>query len=203
MIAIALAAAVVAQPTGTHLPPVPHTSSSVLLDARCEETEWRQASRTRIAGGTELLLQQDAAFLYLCVPLPPDSYGTMDLYVQSPASAMPFNLHASADVGERQRTATGWPEWTFGNQRDWYSPPVPLRRAEVANNRPRLVFGAIEAREVAIRKSKFGDGPWRLMLELRALGPAKDGRLRYPASAAVDAPATWAVAPLAPPIRGH
>lgn len=124
VIAIALAALLTTTQTSSGPPsPVPHTSSTVLLDTRCDDAEWRDASRTAIGNGTELWMQQNATFVYFCVPLPPDSYGTMDLYVQSAATTMPVNLHASAQVGERQKTAAGWPDWAFGNQRDWYSRP--------------------------------------------------------------------------------
>jgi predicted alpha/beta superfamily hydrolase len=147
-------------------------------------------------------LQQDDSAAFICVPLPPESYGTMDLYVASAATSTPVNLHASAQVGERQRSASGWPEWTFGNQRDWYSPPVALSRAEVVDNRSQLTFGVVSAREVAIRKSKFGAGPWRLMIEIRALGAAKKGMLQYPALASNDDPASWATIGVGPVSTG-
>lgn len=178
--------------------PVPSTDAPVLLDGRCEGDEWRRASRAPIRDGMELLLQQNASQLMLCVPLPPDSYGTMDLYVGSRTVPIPMNLHASAQVGERQRGVSGWPEWVFGNQRDWYSPPVALSRATVTDGKPRLTFGAVMAREVVIDKSKFGNGPWRLMIELRALGADKQGSAQFPAAATSDDPAGWAIVDVTP-----
>src|SRR5262245_35276700 len=62
----------------------------VLVDARCEDGEWSAASRTP-AGQTMLLVQQDARTVYLCVPLPPDSYGTVDVYVLPDGAAQPVN----------------------------------------------------------------------------------------------------------------
>jgi hypothetical protein len=176
----------------------PDSTLPVLLDNRCEGAEWRGAERTPVGNGMELLLQQNASQLFLCVQLPPDSYGTMDLYVASRTSPMPTDLHASAQVGERQRTVSGWPEWTFGNHRDWYSPPVALSRATVVDGRTQLTFGAVLAREVVIGKDKFGSGPWRVMFELRALGTDKKGTLRYPAAATPDDSIGWAIVDVHP-----
>lgn len=177
---------------------VPSTDVPVLLDGRCEGDEWRRAARTTIRDGMELLLQQNATQVMLCVPLPADSYGTMDLYVGSRSVPIPINLHASAQVGERQRTVSGWPEWTFGNQRGWYSPPVALSRAAVVDGRAQLTFGNVMAREVVIDKEKFGGGPWRVMIEIRALGADKKGSLQFPTGASADDPAGWAIVAVQP-----
>ncbi len=174
----------------------PTTTAPLLLDGRCEGNEWRSAARTPLGDGLELLIQQNATQVKLCVTLPSESYGTMDLYIGSQTVPMPINLHASAQVGERQRTTTGWPEWTFGNQRQWYSPPVALSRATVVDGRAQLTFGSVAAREVVIEKDKFGRGPWRLMLEIRALGADKKGSTQFPAKASTDDPSTWAIVSL-------
>lgn len=176
-----------AQATAIAVPRTDH----VLIDARCESDEWAGASRTA-AGATELLVQQDDDTVYLCVPLPPDSYGTMDLYVLPAGTTQPVNLHASAQVGERQRTPEGWPDWTFGNYHGWYSPPVALSASSVVDGRARLTFGAVAAREVAISKAKFGSTRWQFMIEIRALGSGKTGSVRFPAAASPDDPGTWA-----------
>lgn len=102
---------------------------------------------------------QDATHVYLCVTLPAESYGTMDLFVAAPGAATPTNLHASAQVGEREKSPAGWPEWSFGNNRGWYSPPVAVTALSVVDGRVRLMFAIIAAREVAIEKAKFGPGP--------------------------------------------
>ena len=195
-IAAVLAVAAVVQP-----PPsleVPASSTPLLLDGRCDGLEWRDASRTRLRDSMELLLQQNESQVMLCATLPPDSYGTMDLYVASQTVPLPINLHASAQVGERQRAVSGWPEWAFGNQRGWYSPPVALSKAAVVDGKAQLTFGIVLAREVVIEKDKFGRGPWRVMLELRALGADKRGTLHYPPSASADDTATWAIVGVRP-----
>lgn len=172
--------------------------SRVLLDTRCGDVEWRGAARVPLAPGSELWSLEDPSTLYLCVTLPPESYGTMDLYVLAVGASAPVNLHASAQVGERTKAAEGWPEWTFGNHEGWYSPPVAVTGASVVDGRARMAFSNTAGREVAVLKSKFGPGPWRFMLEVRALGADKQGSLRFPEGASKDDPSTWAVARLSP-----
>jgi predicted alpha/beta superfamily hydrolase len=164
----------------------------ILVDTICDASEWASASRTRVTETTELLAAQDSAALYLCLTLPPESYGTMDLYVLGTLSEAPSNLHASAQVGERVKGASGWPEWTFGNHRQWYSPPVAVTGADVVDGRARMKFTNASGREVAIEKAKFGKGPWRFMIEIRALGADKRGSLKFPANGNPDDASSWA-----------
>lgn len=175
------------------------SDSRILVDTRCGDVEWNGAARVALAHGSELLALEDASTLYLCATLPAESYGTMDLYVLPVGAAAPFNLHASAQVGERAKKGEAWPEWTFGNHEGWYSPPVAVTGATVVDGRARMTFQNASAREVAIQKTKFGPGPWRFMLEIRAIGPDKRGSLRFPEAASVDDATTWAVARLASP----
>ena len=169
----------------------------VLLDARCEPAEWSDAARVAVSPAVDLLLKQDSESVFFCLTLPEGSYGTLDLYLQTAAGEAPWNLHVSAQVGERQRTAAGWPEWQFANHHGWFSPAVPLRGAEVVDGRAKLTFTAVAGREVQLERSRFGSGPWRVMVELRSLGPAHDGSVVYPPGAAVDEPSTWATLLLA------
>ena len=164
----------------------------VLLDTTCDAAEWANAARTRVSDSSELLALQDPASVYLCVTLPPDSYGTMDLYVVGADGGEPFNLHASAQVGERRKAAGVWPDWTFGNHRLWYSPPVAATGASVVDSRARMTFGPVAGREVAIDRRKLGVGPWRFMAEIRALGTDKRGTLTFPATGKADDTTTWA-----------
>lgn len=172
----------------------------ILLDTRCGDVEWQGAARVPVGTGSELLALEDEDALYLCVTLPPESYGTMDLYVHSQGSPAPVNLHASAQVGERTKVGETWPEWTFGNHDGWYSPPVAVTGATVVEGRARMTFTNAPGREVAIRKAKFGPGPWRFMIETRALGADKKGSLTFPAAGRPDDPGTWALVQLLPSV---
>lgn len=167
-----------------------------LLDGVCEPGVWNVAKALALDGGVELRLLQDRRYVYLCASLPPGSFGSTDIFIALP-NGRRHNLHVSAQVGEREWTGTGWPEWRFGNQQDWYGPPVAfagLRRPSDGLAQPR--FAMAVGREVQIAKSKFGRGPWRLRLELRALGADQAGVAVFPKGSSELEPGQWAVLPV-------
>lgn len=55
-----------------------------------------------MAQGEGIVVQmfQDEAYVWLCYPVPEDSYGTLDLVVDAPGLDEPVNLHVSAQLGE-------------------------------------------------------------------------------------------------------
>ena len=183
-------------------PPValqPAAGGPILLDGRCEADEWARATRHPASPGREVLLQEDARFVYLCITLPPDSFGTIDLYVLPQGESAPWNLHASAQLGERRRSGQDWPEWTWGNHQGWASPAVPFRGMKDVEGKTRPDFGVVKDREIQIDKERFAGARWKVMFELRALGADRKGSLVFPAGALVDDPATWAVLSLKAP----
>jgi hypothetical protein len=181
---------------GAHAATLP-VGKSILLDNRCDADEWRDAESLPLGEGVTWLRKQDARYVYLCLVLPAGSYGTIDVYLQPADGSAPWNLHASAQLGERQRTEEGWPEaWTWGNQRDWYSPAVPFSGVEQGEKGARATFAALPGREIQIARARFGAGPWRLMFELRALGAARDRSLVHPVGATPDDPSEWDSLPL-------
>jgi hypothetical protein len=164
----------------------------LLLDGRCDVTEWRGAAELDVGGGVRLLARQDREYVYLCLRLPPSSLGTLDLWLETQPGAAPVNLHISAQVGERTKGPQGWPEWRFGNQQGWYGPPVAfsgMDRAPDGGRQGRFADSA--ARELQLSKARFGAGPWRARLEVRALGPDREGAVIYPAASGEDSPDGW------------
>jgi len=164
----------------------------VLLDARCNELAWTRAERTPIGEGVTLLAMADRRYVYLCVTLPPESLGTLDLYIQGETGA-PVNLHISAQTGERTRGENGWREWSgFNNYDGWYGPPVAFSgMIEGADGVRRPQFANSQARELQISRDRFGDGPWRVMLQVHALGTARSGGVAYPADGDSNDSSTW------------
>lgn len=185
---IALVLALAAAPATVAIGTV---TGPVLLDGLCPAAEWRGAAATDVGGGVTVLAQEDRGHVHLCLRLPAGSLGAYDLYLQD-ASGVVHNLHSSAQVGERVRTATGWTEWHWGNHRGWYSPPVPFTGlSEDAARRP--LFSAQESREITLQKARFDLKPgWRLMLAVHALGADRRARVTYPATASADRPEGWA-----------
>jgi hypothetical protein len=179
----------------THRPGTvrPARGGPVLLDARCPAQEWSGAARVEVGSGVSLLSQQDAHFVSLCLTLPAESLGTIDLYVLPEGASEPHNLHVSAQIGERQKTGGRWPDWTWGNNQGWASPVVPFRGLATEEGKPRLQWGSSEGREIQISRARFAGRHWRFMFELRALGPAREGQVVFPKGAVPDDTATWAV----------
>lgn len=172
---------------------VPLTGQPVLLDGLCPEGEWALAKRVELGGGATLLAQADASFLSFCVLLPPESAGAMDVYVDGLLDP-PVDLHLSAQVGERTMTEAGtWPEWAgFGNHQGWFGPPV---RFNVTGRTPlgerTVVFQPSASRELQLSSRRFGDGPWKIMIQLHAVGPGMANEIVWPKGAKADTPETW------------
>lgn len=166
-------------------------TSPILLDAHCDEEAWRSATRTAIGQGAALLSMADAESVYICVTLPPESLGTMDLFIQS-RDGVQTNLHVSAQTGERTRGVEGWPEWQgFNNYRGWYGPPVAFSGVSRSDAGVRPTFAHSVAREVQINRARFGAGPWRVMLQVHSLGADGAGAVTWPTYGDIDRPSTW------------
>lgn len=167
-------------------------AAPLLLDALCDEPAWRAAPRTALATGIELRALADAAAVYFCVTATAESYNTVDVYL-APADGRLYNLHASAQVGERVRGAAGWGEYTWWNHRGWYSPAVPFTGLVGEGEDRRANFMTGRAREIQILKSRFAP-PWRVMFDAGGTANA-DGewrRSRWPTGADDAKPETWA-----------
>lgn len=163
---------------GIMAPPSP---DPVLLDGRCDPSEYARSESRSLDHGVIFHAMHDEDFITLCAELPPDSLGTMDLYLQSPDGGPITNLHISAQVGERTYAEGEDPEWIWGNHRGWYGPPVAFSGTAVRpDGTARANFADAKGREIRLSKARFGKGPWKLRLELRAIGPGKANNLRIP-----------------------
>ena len=157
------------------------SSDSVLLDGRCDPSEYAHAEARDLDHGVEFFAMHDDHFITLCAKLPPDSLGTMDLYLQSPEGGPVTNLHVSAQVGERTYAEGDDPAWRWGNHQGWYGPPVEFRGTGLMpDGKPRASFANPSGGEIRLWKARFGNGPWKLRMELRAIGPGKANMIRIP-----------------------
>lgn len=136
---------------------VPPSSAPVLLDGRCDAAEYAKAERRDLGQGVTLHAVHDEHFITLCATLPPDSLGTMDLYLQAPEGGPTTNLHISAQVGERTYAEGEDPEWQWGNHQGWYGPPVAFSGAAVRpDGTPRVTFADARGREIRLSKLRQG-----------------------------------------------
>jgi hypothetical protein len=165
-------------------------TAPILLDGRCDEPQWHTAASTDIGAGATLHVLADDANVYLCIALPPESQGTFDLYVATPDGAQTA-LHSSAQTGERTRGPSGWNEGGFNNHVDWYAPPIPFEgMSRNAQGQLRPDFANVPARELHLRRSRFGGDAWRYMIEVRRL-TAENVTTTYPANANSENASAW------------
>ncbi|MFC3714037.1 hypothetical protein ACFOMD_15805 [Sphingoaurantiacus capsulatus] len=160
-------------------------AASMLMDGHCTDAAWTRAKGHDIGHGANLKIAADADFVWLCVTPPAESYATADLYLVDKAGAI-HNLHASAQLGERVKGASGWPDYVWGNNVGWYGNPVAFSGAREG----RVQFTPSKGRELQIARSKYPGDRWTLMLEVRALGAANTETV-FPAGAKEDDTKTW------------
>lgn len=171
---------------------IPLTGQPVMLDGLCPDVEWRLAKRIDLGGGVTLMAQADSFTVTFCVVLPPESAGAMDLYVDGLIDP-PVDLHLSAQVGERTMSGGAWPEWAgFGNHAGWYGPPVRFDvTGRTGLGETTVVFQPSATREIQLSTARFGEGPWRMMFQLHAVGPGRANEVVWPKGAQADNPETW------------
>lgn len=156
------------------------SSDPVLLDGRCDPSEYAQAEARDLDHGVALYAMHDEHFVTLCARLPADSLGTMDLYLQPQDGGPITNLRISAQVGERTYREGESPDWAWGNHTGWYGPPVAFGTTRTPNGSSRATFADASGREIRLSKARFGNGPWKMRMELRAVGPGRANTVRIP-----------------------
>ncbi|AKS42554.1 hypothetical protein [Wenzhouxiangella marina] len=145
-----------------------------LLDGRCDEYRSIGAHVIAESDTISVLLFQDADYVWLCYTLPGDSYGTLDLEVDSPGLADPLNLHVSAQLGEwrvdhpeevpQSAASDRW--WKVHG---WWSNVVSWNGTRETDDGPRQNFQPSEGRELQLSKARFGRGAWRLRFAIGSL----------------------------------
>jgi hypothetical protein len=145
-----------------------------LLDGRCGEYATLNAPVIASQGPIEVRMFQDQDYVWLCYDLPADSYGTLDLSVDSPGLDEPLNLHVSAQLGEwRAEHPDEAPQkgdselwWQIDG---WWSNVVSFNGTKDTDEGRRTNFRPSTARELQLSKQRFGRGEWRLVFDIRAI----------------------------------
>ena len=158
-----------------------------LLDGVCDEYSQLESRVYELPHGVQLNLVQDADYVWLCYSLPPESYGTLDLRIETPALEDPLNLHVSAQLGEWR--ADHPDEAPVGPSSDiwwriegWSANSVRINGTRETPQGPRPHFLADVGRELQLSKSRFGRGEWRLRFEIRNVQVGgEDVTILYPA----------------------
>lgn len=162
-------------------PSPPSVTPAPLVDGDCGEYPELQAERLALAPGVELHLHQDQHYVWMCAALPPESFGTVDLRLETPQLSEPLNLHVSAQLGEwpadrADAVAQSPDDEIWWSIEGWTANPLLFSGLDRSNERVRPRFRRARARELQLSKARFGHGEWRFTLKLTGLRDA-DGAL--------------------------
>ncbi len=160
------------------------------FDGKCTEYKSLKASAYKLPHNVGMSIFQDENYVWICLDLPPESYGALDLSVDAPGLKEPMNLHVSAQLGEwpiakpEEMPQTAESE-KWGNVTGWYSNAVAFNGMNTSGENPRPKYKFSTGRELQISKAHFGRGTWELKLELGLVrdSEGKFQSLTYPASA--------------------
>jgi len=153
----------------TNLPAYP------LMDGKCAEYANLPVTREAITDQTVLNIYQDPHYVWVCVEIPPDSFGMVEVRLNTPNLDAEHLLHVSAQLGE----------WPYGNEDaapkhansdkwwnhdGWYSNAVAFNGMEDnADGQRQVKFKTAQARELQISKDHFGRGTWKMIFDIRGL----------------------------------
>ena len=167
-----------------------------LVDGDCGEYAALGARTDTIADGVLLHAYRDRDYVWLCYTLPADSFGSLDLRVESDALPQALNLHVSAQLGEWPADHPGQGPQTgdsplWWNHHGWTAHWIRFNGMEPDATPPRPHFRRGGARELQLSRQRFGDGELRLVFAIQRVRQA-DGAyadLRYPEQGVYRVPA--------------
>ncbi len=145
-----------------------------LFDGRCDEYADLSAQSTELPHDVTLWTFQDAAYVWLCLALPEESMGTIDLRIEAPGLEDAVNLHVSAQLGEwradfpdeaPQDAAS--PIW--GTTHGWFANAATTAYRQDEEGELQRTWAYSEGREVQLDKDRFGRGSWKLHLQLEMI----------------------------------
>lgn len=172
---------------------VPQLSGEpLLIDGRFGEREWRGAATLAINDSTMLVAMQRDGHVYLGVRFLTPNRSYIDLFLQNNETL--YNLHASAQIGERLLRDTTWtdsePAWAWGNHVDWIANEVKTNPTMPRSDPWTERIFPYEGFEFQLRRSRFNAGTWLVRVEVRDfMGESPD--LVFPGSSTRKNIARW------------
>lgn len=167
----------------------PPSGAPILMDGRCETSEWADAALVSSTQGHTLRIKKSDRYLMMCITYPEDGRGTFEGYLVTDKQKTPLNIHVSAKVGDREWSPSGWPEFEWWAAEGWWSNPVRFNSAEEEETR----FLPSPAREVQFDLDHFGRDGWRIMFDVY-YGRRDDGTydtVALPADADFEDQESW------------
>lgn len=164
--------------------------SNVIVNGKCNDWEWNNANSTNLGQGVKLKTQQTNNLLYLCFELPPESIGTVDMYIDTPKLKAPKLLHVSAKAGEKINDSDSWDWW---NNEYWNANVSRFDKCPSESPKGFGYFTDAPAREFQFYKPAFGEGEWKLLIKLHSIKSA-DGKyieFKYPEKGKREIIGSW------------
>ena len=166
-----------------------------MVDGDCGEYAALGAERHVVDADVTLSIHQDPHYIWVCYTLPEDSFGMLDMRVESDALARPLNLHVSAQLGEwpaddPDAAPSGASSDAWWRIHGWTANWQWFHGLDTSGASPRPAFVYARAREVQLARSRFGSGPVRLVLKIESIRRAdgSDSALRVPESGVLTVP---------------
>ncbi len=145
------------------------TSRAPLLDGHCDDKEWLSATKFELPANTAVYLMHNKHSFFVCAKGKANDYTVVDVYIEHPETGQLYNLHASAQLGERVMTGKTWDEFSWWNNKDWSGFWVPYAGEEETKSGKRTKFLEGSHREVQILKKKFAGNTLNMMIRLSGL----------------------------------
>lgn len=157
----------------------PPKGSEILLDGKCADNEWSDATTIGSNRGHSIRVKRSNRYLYMCITYPEDATGTFEGYLVTKKQPTPLNFHVSAKIGDREWKDDGWPIWEWWAAEGWWSTPARYNSFREGERR----FLRTPAREIQFDLDYFGRSGWKIMIDLYY------GRDRYGTPGTVTLPA--------------
>lgn len=151
---------------------VAEAAARPMLDGRCDDPAYQDATAHALGDGVGLFAVSDALSFTLCIALPQPGFAALDLVLE-PEVGGPVELHVSARLGERPWTPTVARPWTFEPVSGWFSPVTPYVAMEGAAPR----FRDVSAREIQFDRTQFDASSYGSRVSISALSPSAGERL--------------------------
>jgi hypothetical protein len=169
------------------------TNKAPLFDGRCGKDEWQAATKIELPAQASVFLMHDKDSLYVCAKGKAEDYAVIDLYIEHAETGHLYNLHASAQLGERILTDKEWSEHeSWWNHKDWSGFWVPYAGIEDTENGKRPKFLKGSHREVQVLRKKFVGNTWNIMIGVSAINhEGNSAEFFFPEKAVDTDKSTW------------
>ncbi|MDX1538729.1 hypothetical protein [Arsukibacterium sp.] len=158
-----------AQVRATEAVTLNQASKTPLFDGRCDNDEWKSATKIDLAAEISVYLMHTSDSLFVCAKGKPEDYTVIDIYIENAETGQLHNLHASAQLGERLLKNKEWSASEFWDLKDWGGFWVPYAGNEDTENGTRTKFLEGSHREIQILRRKFLGNSWNMMIGVSAV----------------------------------